>query len=252
MFIGIDIGGTHTRIAGSSSLEKIKLISPNTFLTYKNFGDGIFEIIKNITIISDAPQGIGIGLPGRISENGHELAGSTNLSSWINRPIVKTLEERFGCFVYIENDAVAQSLGEAYFGPNQANKFLYLVWGTGLGGALVEYDNTEETSKVLDRKYLHEWEEKIGGKNIEARFHKTAKQLNDNEWDIVLSEFKNAIQKLSNQLSVKKIVIGGGIVDKQKSNISKILSDLPSQVSFSKLGEQIGIFGGFAMIKSHQ
>jgi hypothetical protein len=252
MYIGIDVGGTYTRIAGSPSLKKIRLTDINTFSTDKDFEIGIIEIIKNIKSISNTPKSIGIGMPGKISEDEREFIDSTNLLSWINKSIVTRLEKKFNCFVYLKNDAVAQSLGEVYYGSMQTKKFLYLVWGTGLGGALVTYDENKVVSEKLDRSYLRKWEEKFGGKNIEDRFNKSAKELNDKEWGIVLSEFKNSIQDLSNKFKVSKVIISGGIVNKQKSRISKIISNISSpKIEFSSLENKIGIYGGLAIIKSH-
>ncbi|NIA18319.1 MAG: ROK family protein, partial [Actinobacteria bacterium] len=196
MYIGIDIGGTHTRIAGSPSLNNITLIGKKIISTPKTFKQGIFEISKNIKRISNNPKSIGIGLAGRISKNGKEFTHSINLTAWTNQPIIKTLKSKFDCSVYISNDAVAQSQGEAFYGIKPNKNFLYLVWGTGLGGALVSQNKNTPTK--LGRLYLDKWEKIYGGKNLKKRFGKSAEHLNKKEWDIVILEFKNSIIELSN------------------------------------------------------
>ncbi|MFH1280847.1 MAG: ROK family protein [Candidatus Beckwithbacteria bacterium] len=251
MYIGIDIGGTHTRIAGSPSLKNIKLVRKKIISTPKFFEEGIFEIITAIREITNKPKGIGIGVAGRTTEDGKEFTHSINLSTWTNKPIIKTVEKEFGCFAYIENDAVSQSYAEAFYGAKLATNFLYLVWGTGVGGALVSETKGKIQSTKLGRLYLDKWERKFGGKHLEKRFGKTAKYLEEKEWAIVLSEFKVATQDLSNQLKVDSIVVSGGIVDKQKDRISKITTSILSpKILLSKLGEDIGVYGGLALIKA--
>ncbi|NOY35370.1 MAG: ROK family protein [bacterium] len=251
MFIGIDIGGTSTRVTGSPSLNNIIPIGKSIIPTPENFEEGFFEISEIIKSISGNPMGIGIGIAGRVSENGKDFVRSTNLSSWTGKPIVETLEKEFGCPVFIANDAVAQSLGEAYYGLKPNTDFLYLAWGTGLGGALVTRKGGEIKSAQLDRSHLREWERNFGGKNIKRSFGKKTAQLNEKEWDVILPEFQRLIRDLSDKFNIEPVVINGGIVNKQKGRISKILNNTGSpKILFSKLGENTGPYGGLALIKT--
>jgi len=152
MYIGIDIGGTNTRIAGSPSIDKIKLTGEITIPTANTFEEGIFEIFKKIKDITNNPKGIGIGLPGSISKDGQDFDGSINLKSWVNKPIIESFNDEFGCPVYLANDAVAQAFGEASLRPDK--NFIYLVWGTGVGGSLVSYEESRIISTKLGRPYL--------------------------------------------------------------------------------------------------
>lgn len=253
MYIGIDIGGTHTRIAGNKTLDSISLVDSRIIETSRDFGDGIVEINNNIKDIGSNIDGIGIGIAGGVSVDGREFTHSTNLAPWSNQPILQSLEDEFGCSAYLANDAVAQSLGEAYFGTQPAEDFLYLVWGTGIGGAIISRESGGISSTKLDGQYRHKWEDKFGGKNLETRFGRTAKQLEEQEWDLVMTEFTDYLQDLSNMLHVNTIVIGGGIVEHQIERISTITNELSSpKIVFSSLGEDIGVIGGLALIKSNQ
>jgi len=251
MYIGIDIGGTHTRIAGSLSVSNINLIKKKTIATSQNFKDGIIEISKYIKEISNNTKGIGISIAGRVDKNGEKITHSGNLSGWNNKPILKTLENEFNCIISMENDAVAQALAEVHYGIKPNTNFLYLTWGTGVGGALVLQNGKEINSIKLGRSHLAKWEAKFGGKNIKKRFGKPANKLSDAQWDIVLLEFKNAIQSLSNTLKVEHVIIGGGIVDKQKDKLLEVLSNTyHPKILFSNLKENIGVYGGLALIKT--
>lgn len=253
MYIGIDIGATHTRIAGNKSLDNISLVGSRIIDTSRIFGDGIVEILNNIHTIAGHVDGVGIGIAGRVSTDGRIFTHSTNLESWVNHPILQTIEKEFGCSVYLANDAVAQALGEAYFGDQPAEDFLYLVWGTGIGGAMISREVGGFRSTKLDGQYRHKWEAKFGGKNLETRFGRTAKELEKRDWDVIIREFADYLQDLSNILHINTIVIGGGIVEHQKERISTIIRDLPSpKIIFSSLGEDVGVIGGLALIKNNQ
>jgi|AntRauTorcE11897_2_1112592.scaffolds.fasta_scaffold06335_3 predicted NBD/HSP70 family sugar kinase len=250
MYIGIDIGGTHTRIAGSPSLKNIELTGEIIIPTAKAFEDGIFEIIKNIKKITNNPEGVGIGLPGSISEDAKDFDSSVNLKAWVNKPIIKKLNHEFSCPVYIENDAVAQAYGEALHGFRAYGNFIYLVWGTGVGGALVSFDKDNVSVTKLGRPYLDKWEKKYGGKHLEAKYSKSAKQINDNEWDEVLIDFKDSLFKLSEKLNVNTIVVGGGVVSKQRIKIVKIAKSFSKlKVFISELNDSIGVYGAIALIE---
>ncbi len=250
MYIGIDIGGSNTRVAGSLSLENVALIGKSVVPSAKTFEEGILKISEIVKVICGNPEGIGIGIAGDVSGDGREFIGSTNLSAWANKPIIKTMEREFGCSVYLENDAVAQSFGEACYGLRPDKNFLYLVWGTGLGGALVTQKGKEIKSLKVGRSYLDGWEKKLGGKNIEGRFGKKAKDLNEEEWTVILSEFRRSIQDLSGELNVDCVVIGGGIVNRQKKRTSGTLENISSPtILFSELGENAGVCGGLALIR---
>ncbi len=60
MHIGVDIGGTHTRIARSPLLENIKFTDKVIIPTLKNFEEGALEVSKKIKTITEIPKGIGI------------------------------------------------------------------------------------------------------------------------------------------------------------------------------------------------
>ena len=251
MYIGIDIGGTNTRVAGNKSLDSISLAGSRIIKTAKYFGDGIVEIIDSIRGVSDVPEGIGVGIAGRVSDDGRSFTHSTNLAPWTNQPILERLGDEFGCSAYMTNDAVAQSLGEAYFGTQPANDFLYLVWGTGLGGAIVSIKSGSISATKLDHQYRGRWEKLYGGNNIETRFGRPANKLDENEWNLIMSDFADSLQDLSSQLDLNTIVIGGGIVEKQKQRISTIVEELQSpKVILSTLGEDIGVIGSLALIKN--
>ncbi|HHV55534.1 MAG TPA: ROK family protein [Firmicutes bacterium] len=83
------------------------------------------------------PAAIGLAAPGPMdTERGVALAAS-NLG-WYDLPVGPVLEERFGCPVYLENDANAAALGEWLFGAGRgAVNLIYVTISTGIGSGLV-------------------------------------------------------------------------------------------------------------------
>lgn len=140
--IGIDIGGTHTKIgivdeAGNileyqkirSELEEGMLV---TFLAdIKDQVNGLFRKHDNV-------RGIGISLLGPINE---EQSGSVFP---VNAPILHgvnlkaAFESVYRLPVLITNDLTAHALAEHYFGVGKdIDRFMTLAVGTGLGAGVI-------------------------------------------------------------------------------------------------------------------
>ena len=90
------------------------------------------DLIQHTPINKDRIIGVGITMPGLVdSANG---INHTFLN--FKEPLQKTLEERFGLAVFIENDAKARALAEYRYGEAVGKKnvlVLHIDWGIGLG-----------------------------------------------------------------------------------------------------------------------
>ena len=140
---GIDIGGTTCK--AGLFLEKGELLEKWEFPTdISNQGEQILpkvalEIqhklaeyeIKQIDVV-----GVGIGVPGPVSEDG-VVNGCVNLG-WGCKDVSLELRELVGCDVKVDNDANAAALGELLAGTGQGKKSLILITlGTGVGGGII-------------------------------------------------------------------------------------------------------------------
>jgi len=146
--IGIDIGGTNTKIILAS--EDGKVLQSGKFSTLAAPGAGAerFEdiLIKNIrdflnnektrTLISDEKiAGIGLGVAGIIDRKHGKIVKSPNIASADGLSIREIIEREFSLPVIIENDANAYAYGERWIGAGQQiDSFVVLTLGTGLGG----------------------------------------------------------------------------------------------------------------------
>ena len=250
MFIGMDIGGTNTRIVTSETSQKMTISDLVNLETAKDFKTGIYTIIKTIQSFNTDVEAIGIGLPGSISIEG-VLDGSTNLPGWVEKPLKQQLEQTFKCSVFVRNDAEAGALGEAYFGQTNKHSFFYITWGTGVGCAQVFWKNgAANVSRPENRQPIYNLESKIGGKNIKDRFNKSPENLNDEEWATIAYDLLQDLPDIVKGYGFRTVVIGGGIAFQQKELLIKVFKDC-SDIKFlvTSLEGKAGLYGALALIK---
>jgi len=139
--IGIDIGGTRTKIGlvdlnEGKVLEMIisstETVDSNFFL--KNIAKAV-EDLKRIAANSDAViTGIGFGIPGFVFENGVVDSTYGFLEFMEDYPLKELVEKNLELPCLLDNDARVVALGEALYGAGKAhNRVLVLTLGTGLG-----------------------------------------------------------------------------------------------------------------------
>lgn len=140
---GIDVGGTSVKCAlfytDGTVVEKWEVKTRT-----ENNGEHILpDIAESILAKAEAAgidkaevEGIGIGLPGPIEENG-EIACAVNLH-WGRKNIEKELGDLTGMAVKAGNDANVAALGEMWKGGGQGSKNMILATlGTGVGGGII-------------------------------------------------------------------------------------------------------------------
>lgn len=135
--LGIDIGGTTIKTGlfnehGECFLHKeipTQGDADETVLDYL-----IKEIEKLLPF-----DAIGISVAGMIdAEAGVIVEGSVNIPGMDGIAIKEVLEKQFKVPVEIQNDVNAAALGENAFGVGKGHgDFLFLAYGTGVGGAII-------------------------------------------------------------------------------------------------------------------
>lgn len=251
MYLGIDIGGTNTRIVTTQSLEDVVFEREVSINTNKQYDVAELEIIKTIREITENITAIGMGLPGSINNQGI-LDGSTNLPDWVGRPLKEHLEKAFNCKVSVKNDAEIGALGEAYYGSGKKTDFLYLTWGTGLGVAQIKWkDEKSQVSRPNDRQSIYDLEELVGGKNIEDRFGKEAQDLTEAEWSLVIRGLYKKLPSLVSEYGFASFVIGGGITVRKKELLEAELQGVSGvKIKITNLEGKAGLYGAIALCKN--
>ncbi|WP_053218502.1 ROK family transcriptional regulator [Virgibacillus senegalensis] len=140
--IGIDIGvnyllGVLTDLQGNIIDEKRESY---TALTYEEIKAKLFDMIDYL--INAAPPspygivGIGVGVPGTVSNTG-EILLAPNLG-WKNIHLQAVLERKYQVPVVIENEANAGAYGEKKFGAGKdLEDIIYISAGIGIGVGLI-------------------------------------------------------------------------------------------------------------------
>jgi glucokinase len=138
--IGIDLGGTNTKIGLVDGTGKVRVrrvlrtraeAGPTQAL--KRVGATVTELRKRRRVAS-----IGIGIAGLVDHTAGIVRVPPNLPGWNGTPVKRTLESLTGLPVYCANDANVVALGEWLYGAGRGCRHLLCVTlGTGVGGGII-------------------------------------------------------------------------------------------------------------------
>lgn len=142
-YVGIDLGGTNTKIGLlniegdilKSSIIKT-LSSEGVDKTMERIWGVIQELAKETNINVEDIKGIGMGIPGPVEEQSI-VAFFANFPWRTNVNIKEKLEKITGIETKLDNDANIIALGEAKYGAAKGSKSSVTVaLGTGIGGGI--------------------------------------------------------------------------------------------------------------------
>ena len=144
--LGVDIGGTNTKVALVSDTGEVSAIE--NFRTGRDFASLITNIREAAVRCrgSASIEGAGVAVAGFINPARDRLSYNPNLDWLVGFPLRDAIADALGSAVTLEVDSNASCLGEYRFGAGRGSaRFLCLVSGTGLGvgmiidGALVRF-----------------------------------------------------------------------------------------------------------------
>ncbi len=165
-YIGIDLGGTNTRVALIDANNKIiktakektdpskkpDRVSYQTAKLIKKMQSGI-EIRKGLS-------GVCIGLAGLLSPDGLSVKIGPNFG-WRDVPFAKLLKRHIDIPLMIVNDLTAVSYGEFAMGAGKNSRNMFCVYvGSGIGSALIidkkPYDGSSNVAGELGHIKIRE------------------------------------------------------------------------------------------------
>ena len=142
--IGIDIGGTDTKIGLVDAHQK--LIDTLTIPTgtgrneeeiIGDIGRAALSLLEKNEIPVDQCTGVGIGVPGTVDRKTGTVVYANNMQ-WENVPLVREIGRYLPLPVAAANDADCAVLGEAAAGAAKGyGNVVMLTLGTGVGGGVV-------------------------------------------------------------------------------------------------------------------
>lgn len=138
--IGVDIGGTNSRIALVD--ENMDIITRSQFPTDTQDPNKTVEALADeINRMAEGKEitGMGISCPGALDLINGIVMYSNNLhGGWKDYPIAKAVTERTGIPAWLENDANLAALAEAVVGEGRdMNNVQFLTISTGIGAGHV-------------------------------------------------------------------------------------------------------------------
>lgn len=141
--IGIDIGGTYTKIALVNTKGEISGYTEfKTLDNNENRADLLEKLFIKISNIISSTEinitGIGVSMLGFQMEDGSGTYNSTNIPEFNRFNILKPLYNKFNLPVIVTNDLTSHALGEYYYGSGKrCERFLNIAMGTGIGATMI-------------------------------------------------------------------------------------------------------------------
>ena len=150
--VGIDVGGTHTRVALIDQQKTIltrRRETTDRTATASSWCDQLADVIRDVMRQGscDAPiSSIGLALPGTLDADRRSVIRSIRLPFLEDVPVVDELERRVGVTPLLCTDAEASTWGEYIAWPVRCRCFVHLRLGTGtalgvvIDGRLIRLD----------------------------------------------------------------------------------------------------------------
>lgn len=141
---GVDLGGTNIQVGIMRPDAKIigrAKLKTDAESGYDGVVDRIIRAVREACeeagATFDQLACIGVGTPGPVDPTTGTVLEAVNLR-WDNAPLRKTLTQKTGLPVSVENDVNAAIFGEWKHGAGRGSTDLLAVWvGTGVGGGLI-------------------------------------------------------------------------------------------------------------------
>lgn len=142
MLVGIDIGGTTSRVAAVSDGGTV--LVKRTVPTQPELGPAhavatLEHLIGEVAAEADAEiSAIGVGVTGPVDRLTGIVDNPYTLGGWGRIDLASALRQRFLVPVTVDNDANAAALGEWWQGAGRAaRRFAAITIGTGIGAGLL-------------------------------------------------------------------------------------------------------------------
>ena len=242
MYVGVDIGGTHTRIGLFPSTDTPDFTLASHFSTAQSYIEQRDTIISELTAISQTTplQGIGLSIGGRLARDGRSILVAPNLASYVGHPLAQELEDALSAPVRLGHDTVCGLLGEKKFGTlRSAVRCAYLTLSTGTGAAIHLASDLASASSPLSAGLTvsieigHQLldgndllclcgqvgclETETGGRQLELRFGQSVDQITAPDfWERFCQKMSLGLINLVQLTRVEVIAIGGAIALHQR------------------------------------
>lgn len=253
----IDIGGTSIKFGAWVNNELITLGSEPTPDNIASFYKILKHRVDEIKAAYADISGVAISSPGAVNKEARQIDGASAIRYIHGFPIFEQLETLFDLPVSIENDANCAALAEVANGAGKDSKnVLFLVLGTGIGGAIIfdgkifhgshlyggefgfmlvnDHETLSEACSPVNlaRKYNEITGEGLTGKEV----FDLADQGNQIAYELrekMLKSLAVAIYNLQYSYDPEKFILGGGVSNNPrllpllKKKIHEVVASVP-------------------------
>jgi predicted NBD/HSP70 family sugar kinase len=271
-YIGVDIGGTNTRIGLFESLNAPDFVDVAKFPTYQSYEEQLHHIIAGIRASnSDNLAGIGASVAARLAKDGRSVIVAPNLPDYVDKPFADDLFDRFKCPVRLAHDAVCGLLAEKNYGAlRDIDRCAYLTVSTGTGAAIrLGKASTSFTSsieighQVLDGNSLKCLcgqvgclETFTGGRQIELRYGRSIAQIKDKAfWETFSDKLAIGLVNLAQLTRIDAVAVSGAIALNNQfllpilqGKVNTILKGSILELKEAVLGENAPIVGATVLL----
>ncbi|RJQ36649.1 ROK family protein [Candidatus Parcubacteria bacterium] len=215
IYIGVDIGGTNTRIALLHGLRPQRVEAFVMPTPRSRFALTVLlkQRIGELAAAEGRPSGIGVAVAGVISDAGRVVVAQN--ASFLNDWDFTFLERRFRVPVLVENDARCFVAAEAAWGAARGKKHvLGVTIGTGIGGGVIingqMYRGAHVGAGEVGKMIIHHDARSDRAVTFEELGAKAAAE----QWGDRSVVIGVGIANLINILDPQMVVLGGGGVTK--------------------------------------
>jgi glucokinase len=271
-YIGVDVGGTNTRIGLFGSLDTPDFVRLAVFPTYQRYKEQLHHII-DIVRASNIHHlaGIGVSVAARIAKDGRSISVAPNLPDYVDKPFAGNLGARLKIPVRLAHDTVCGLLAEKQFGILQhIDRCAYLTVSTGTGAAIQLgkastslISSIEIGHQILDGNSLKCLcgqvgclETFTGGRQVELRYGYPIAQITDKAfWETFSDKLAIGLVNLAQLTRIDVVALSGAIVLKNQlllpmlqDKVNAILKGSTLELKKAVLGENAPIIGAAALL----
>ncbi len=275
VYIGVDIGGTNTRIGLFASLDAPQCQIIAKFPTQERYEEQIERIVRAIVDIRETQgvsiMGAGCSIAGQLTRDGRSVIVAPNLLTYVGRPFARDIEERCNCPVRLAHDAVCGLLAEKRFGDlHYFERCAYLTVSTGTGaaiqlakGKLALTSSIEIGHQILDGNtrvclcgQVGCLETYTGGRQITLREGRSPAEITDEKfWETFCAKLAIGLVNLTMLTRVEVVALSGAIVLNKlpllaqlQQRVKALLCNTTLRLNVAVLGENAPLVGAAQLL----
>lgn len=273
LFIGVDVGGTSTRIGLFPALDAPDFTLVARFPTQQRYDEQMRNIITAVRRCHvEAVGGIGVSIGGRMAKDGRSVAVAPNLPEYVGRPFALDLAQQFGCPVRLAHDTVCGLLAEKKFGQiRTSERCAYLTLSTGTGAAIqLRKADTALTVSIEIGHQLLDGNELLclcgqmgcletftGGKQLELRLERSIAEISDYAfWETFCEKVALGLINLAQLTRIERVAVSGAIALNNafllplvQHKINERIRGATLEVALAALGENAPIVGAALLLE---